>query len=70
MHIRGRAGELAIETLPLYRKASTTDLFLCFLACGVSCLARYNVTAEKLSDGGDKVRYFESTPGSAWTRPH
>jgi CDP-diacylglycerol---serine O-phosphatidyltransferase len=33
-----------------------------FVACGVSRLARYNVTAEKLSDGGDKVRYFEGTP--------
>ena len=33
-----------------------------FVACGVSRLARYNITAEKLSDGGDKVRYFEGTP--------
>jgi CDP-diacylglycerol---serine O-phosphatidyltransferase len=33
-----------------------------FVACGVSRLARYNVTAEKLSDGGDKVKYFEGTP--------
>ena len=33
-----------------------------FVACGVSRLARYNVTAEALSDGGDKVRYFEGTP--------
>ena len=33
-----------------------------FVACGVSRLARYNVTAEKLSDGGDKVQYFEGTP--------
>src|SRR5207247_4208264 len=33
-----------------------------FVACGVSRLARYNVTAEKLSEGGDKVRYFEGTP--------
>ncbi|WP_240538334.1 CDP-diacylglycerol--serine O-phosphatidyltransferase [Rhodoferax sp. PAMC 29310] len=34
----------------------------CFVACGVSRLARYNVTAESLSDGGDKVKYFEGTP--------
>ncbi len=34
----------------------------CFVACGVSRLARYNVTAETLSDGGDKVKYFEGTP--------
>ena len=33
-----------------------------FVACGVSRLARYNVTAEELSGGGDKVKYFEGTP--------
>ena len=33
-----------------------------FVACGVSRLARYNVTAESLSDGSDKVKYFEGTP--------
>jgi CDP-diacylglycerol--serine O-phosphatidyltransferase len=33
-----------------------------FVACGVSRLARYNVTAEALSEGSDKVRYFEGTP--------
>jgi CDP-diacylglycerol--serine O-phosphatidyltransferase len=33
-----------------------------FVSCGVSRLARYNVTAEKLSEGSDKVRYFEGTP--------
>lgn len=33
-----------------------------FVACGVSRLARYNVTAEMLSEGGDKVKYFEGTP--------
>ena len=33
-----------------------------FVGCGVSRLARYNVTAETLADGGDKVRYFEGTP--------
>jgi CDP-diacylglycerol--serine O-phosphatidyltransferase len=33
-----------------------------FVVCGVSRLARYNITAEKLSAGGDKVRYFEGTP--------
>ncbi|MRR54104.1 MAG: CDP-diacylglycerol--serine O-phosphatidyltransferase [Deltaproteobacteria bacterium] len=34
----------------------------CFVACGVSRLARYNVTAEALSEGGGKVKYFEGTP--------
>jgi CDP-diacylglycerol--serine O-phosphatidyltransferase len=33
-----------------------------FVACGVSRLARYNVTAEKLSEASGKVRYFEGTP--------
>jgi CDP-diacylglycerol--serine O-phosphatidyltransferase len=33
-----------------------------FVAAGVSRLARYNVTAEALSEGGDKVKYFEGTP--------
>ena len=33
-----------------------------FVACGVSRLARYNVTAETLSEGGGKVKYFEGTP--------
>lgn len=33
-----------------------------FVACGVSRLARYNVTVESLSEGGDKVKYFEGTP--------
>jgi len=33
-----------------------------FVVCGVSRLARYNITAVKLSGGGDKVKYFEGTP--------
>lgn len=33
-----------------------------FVCCGVSRLARFNVTAETLSQGGDKVAYFEGTP--------
>jgi len=33
-----------------------------FVCCGVSRLARFNVTAEALSAGGDKVAYFEGTP--------
>jgi CDP-diacylglycerol--serine O-phosphatidyltransferase len=33
-----------------------------FVTCGVSRLARYNVTAEELSAGSDKVAYFEGTP--------
>src|SRR3990167_4078771 len=37
-------------------------VLLFFVAAGVSRLARYNVTAETLSEGGDKVKYFEGTP--------
>jgi CDP-diacylglycerol--serine O-phosphatidyltransferase len=33
-----------------------------FVGCGVSRLARYNVTAEQLSGDEGKVRYFEGTP--------
>lgn len=33
-----------------------------FVGCGVSRLARYNITAEALSEGTDKVKYFEGTP--------
>ncbi len=33
-----------------------------FVACGVSRLARYNITADALSEGGGKVKYFEGTP--------
>jgi CDP-diacylglycerol---serine O-phosphatidyltransferase len=32
-----------------------------FVACGVSRLARYNITAESMSEGG-KVKHFEGTP--------
>ena len=37
-------------------------LLIYFVCCGVSRLARYNVTAESLSAGSDKVAYFEGTP--------
>ena len=37
-------------------------ILMYFVGCGVSRLARYNVTAEKLSEGADKVAYFEGTP--------
>ena len=33
-----------------------------FVCCGVSRLARFNVTAEALSEGTGKVAYFEGTP--------
>lgn len=33
-----------------------------FVGCGVSRLARYNVTAESMSGASGKVKYFEGTP--------
>lgn len=33
-----------------------------FVGCGLSRLARYNVTAATLSDAAGKVRYYEGTP--------
>jgi len=37
-------------------------VLIAFVGCGVSRLARFNITADALSGGGDKVRYFEGTP--------
>jgi len=37
-------------------------LLVYFVCCGVSRLARFNVTAEKLAAGSGKVAYFEGTP--------
>lgn len=36
--------------------------FIYFVCCGVSRLARYNVTAEELAGDEGKVKYFEGTP--------
>jgi CDP-diacylglycerol--serine O-phosphatidyltransferase len=33
-----------------------------FVVCGISRLARFNVTAAALSDDSGKVKYFEGTP--------
>ena len=33
-----------------------------FVCCGISRLARFNVTAAALSDGTGKVKYYEGTP--------
>lgn len=37
-------------------------ILLYFVACGISRLARFNATAEALSDEAGKVSYFEGTP--------
>jgi CDP-diacylglycerol--serine O-phosphatidyltransferase len=37
-------------------------ILIYFVACGVSRLARFNITAEQLSTEGGKVKYFEGTP--------
>jgi CDP-diacylglycerol--serine O-phosphatidyltransferase len=37
-------------------------ILLYFVGCGISRLARFNVTAEALADDAGKVKYFEGTP--------
>ena len=37
-------------------------VLLYFVVCGISRLARYNVTAESMSQGAGKVTHFEGTP--------
>ncbi len=37
-------------------------VLLYFVACGISRLARFNVTASSLADDRGKVKYFEGTP--------
>lgn len=37
-------------------------VLLYFVACGISRLARFNVTSAELSDSTGKVKYFEGTP--------
>jgi CDP-diacylglycerol--serine O-phosphatidyltransferase len=44
------------------RGALDVAILLYFVACGISRLARFNATADALSDGGGKVKYFEGTP--------
>lgn len=39
-----------------------TVVLLFFVACGISRLARYNITSDELSDDAGKVAYFEGTP--------
>jgi CDP-diacylglycerol--serine O-phosphatidyltransferase len=44
------------------RGALDVAILLYFVACGISRLARFNATADALSDGSGKVKYFEGTP--------
>ena len=44
------------------RGALDVAVLLYFVACGISRLARFNVTAAELADGTGKVKYFEGTP--------
>ena len=37
-------------------------MLIYFVSCGISRLARFNVTAEALSGGTGKVKYYEGTP--------
>lgn len=44
------------------RGALDVAVLLYFVACGISRLARFNATADALSDDSGKVKYFEGTP--------
>jgi CDP-diacylglycerol--serine O-phosphatidyltransferase len=44
------------------RGALDVAILLYFVGCGISRLARFNVTADALSDESGKVKYFEGTP--------
>jgi CDP-diacylglycerol--serine O-phosphatidyltransferase len=44
------------------RGAIDVIILIYFVACGISRLARYNVTAGQLADAAGKVKYFEGTP--------
>ncbi|MFH2008887.1 MAG: CDP-alcohol phosphatidyltransferase family protein [bacterium] len=44
------------------RGAWDVAILIYFVACGISRLARYNATAEALSDGAGKVSHYEGTP--------
>lgn len=44
------------------RGAWDVVVLLYFVACGISRLARFNVTAVSLADDSGKVKYFEGTP--------
>ncbi len=44
------------------RGALDVAVLLYFVGCGISRLARFNATADALSDESGKVKYFEGTP--------
>jgi CDP-diacylglycerol---serine O-phosphatidyltransferase len=53
----------AVLGFTLGMRGAWDALVLCvFVCCGVSRLARYNVTAAALSAGTGKVKYYEGTP--------
>jgi CDP-diacylglycerol--serine O-phosphatidyltransferase len=44
------------------RGALDVAILLYFVACGISRLARFNATADVLTDDSGRVKYFEGTP--------
>ncbi|MGQ0507309.1 MAG: CDP-diacylglycerol--serine O-phosphatidyltransferase [Myxococcaceae bacterium] len=44
------------------RGGADVAVLLYFVACGISRLARFNVTSSELADETGKVKYFEGTP--------
>ncbi len=45
-----------------FRTALDAAVLVFFVCCGISRLARFNVTAAALSEGTGKVKYYEGTP--------
>ncbi|SDV49047.1 CDP-alcohol phosphatidyltransferase family protein [Chitinasiproducens palmae] len=56
------AGPAAMAFAAGMRGGWDAVILIYFVCCGVSRLARFNITAETLSSGSDKVKYFEGTP--------
>jgi CDP-diacylglycerol--serine O-phosphatidyltransferase len=44
------------------RSALDQTMLMYFAVCGLSRLARYNITADDLADDSGTVQYFEGTP--------
>ena len=56
------AAPAAIAYAAGLRSALDQTMLMYFAVCGLSRLARYNITAEDLADNTGKVQYFEGTP--------
>ena len=58
----GRVAPAALAYGAGMRGAWDVVVLVYFVCCGVSRLARFNVTAEEMAGASGKVKYFEGTP--------